>query len=81
MLASRPGFNLLTFHNHFLNRQPLFNRAIADTLQAIFKIVTAASVLESDFDSEISDCPGYTMVMINCLNVGIMVQMVMALLT
>ncbi|NLK68989.1 MAG: penicillin-binding protein 2 [Clostridiaceae bacterium] len=76
VLASRPGFNPVDISQSLSDdRQPLFNRAIAGyTPGSIFKIVTAASVLESDFDSEITfDCPGYTMVgdqLFKCWNYG-----------
>ena len=65
VLASRPGFDPANI-SEYLNdgRQPLFNRAIAGyTPGSIFKIITAAAALESNFDPEVTfDCPGYAMV-------------------
>jgi len=65
VLASRPGFNPQNI-SEYLNdeRQPLFNRAIAGyTPGSIFKIITTAAALESNFDpNDTFDCPGYTIV-------------------
>lgn len=65
VLASRPGFNPANISEYLDDEsQPLFNRAIAGyTPGSIFKIITTAAALESNFNPEVTfDCPGYTMV-------------------
>jgi len=65
VLASRPGFNPQNISEYLDDeRQPLFNRAIAGyTPGSIFKIITTAAALESNFDPEVTfECPGYTTV-------------------
>ncbi len=65
VLASRPGFNPEDVSSYLKDEtQPLFNRAIAGyTPGSIFKIVTAATALESDYDKNLTfECTGYVKV-------------------
>lgn len=76
VLASRPGFNPSDISQSLNDKgQPLFNRAIAGyTPGSIFKIITAASALESGFNCSMTyNCPGYTMIgdqLFKCWNYG-----------
>ncbi len=65
VLASRPGFNPEDVSSCLEDEaQPLFNRAIAGyTPGSIFKVITAATALENNFDTRTTfECPGYVAV-------------------